>query len=47
MFCDYVVTVDRQDSWHCEAGFDEETLKLFKPVDCDDTEDVDEIEGKE
>lgn len=42
MFGDYVVTVDRQDSWYCEACFDEETLKLFKPVNCDDAEDVGE-----
>lgn len=47
MFCDYVVTVDTQYSGHFEADFDEEVLKLFNPVDWDDAENVDEIDGEE
>lgn len=47
MYYNSVIIVDRQDSWHCTADFEEEAIKLFKPVDCDNAEDVDEIEGEE
>lgn len=47
MFCDYVVTVDTQYFGHFKADFNEEALKLFKPVDWDDAENVDEIDGEE